>query len=135
MSIMVLTSKEEILELLPRLKAASIAGHSNDGTKLAVTYHAFNAPTARALEESELAREEGWDLHEYTGTLDRIFFNARGERCMTVLCLERTNGDGRHHAYRSFNLQRGNLKQLVVLGVNQPNGQRITPRPDALKPE
>ena len=122
MNFQVVTGQEEIATLLPQLKAATVPGQSNDGTRVMVHYKAANEPTARALHESALARDEGWDLTQYSGTLDRGFTNARGERCFTILCLERTNGDGRHHAYRTFNMVRGQVRQLVVLGTNNGNG-------------
>ena len=134
MSFMLVTNKGEMRELLPRLKAATVPGRTNDGTKLMVTYKAFNPASARALQEAELAREEGWNLREYTGTLDRVFRNARGELCFTMLVLERTSGGG-HHAYRSFNTMLGDLSQLVVMGVNQPNSQRAEVHAQPQKPD
>lgn len=130
MSFMVLTEKSEIKALLPRLKVASAPGQSNDGTRLMVHYRAMNhEPTRRQLYESELAREEGWDLNTYTGTLDRVWTSARGDMLFTMLVLERTNGDGRHHAYRSFNVERGELSQLVVLGQNHANAEHVHAQP------
>lgn len=131
MSFMVVSNKEEIRALLPRLKAASEPGRSNDGTRVLVNYKAFGEPAARARWESQIARDEGWDLRQYSGTLDRVFHNARGELCFTILCLERTNGDGRHHTYRSFNTVRGDIRQLVVLGANgsRHNGNGEPPKP------
>ena len=134
MSIQVVTSKEEIRALLPTLKAATVAGRSNDGTRLTLSYKAFNPPTERQRMDAELAREEGLDMETYSGVLDRVFQNARGELCFTILCLERTNGDGRHHAYRSFNTVRGDLKQLVILGTSQPNVHTPTGHVDSQKP-
>ncbi len=135
MSFIVATSLEEIRELLPRLKAATVPGQTNDGTRVMVGYKAFNSePTTRQIHECALAREEGWDLTQYSGTLDRVFRNARGELCFTILCLERTNGDGRHHAYRSFNTVRGEIRQLVVLGQNQPNGHAVEEHIQPRKP-
>lgn len=122
MNFRVVTGQEEIAALLPRLKAATVAGQTNDGTRVLVNYKAFGDPTARAQWENQIARDEGWDLQQYSGTLDRVFRNARGELCFTILCLERTNGDGRHHAFRTFNCVRGEVRQLVILGTNG-NGQ------------
>lgn len=118
MNFQVVTGREEIAALLPRLKAATVPGRSNDGARLMVTYKAFGEPTSRALHESSLAREEGWDMNTYTGTLDRVFRNSRGELVFCMLVLERTNGDDRHHAYRSFNAVLGDVQQVVVLGAN-----------------
>ena len=98
MNLQVVTGRREIQETLQRLKAATVPGRSNDGTRLMVVYEAYMKPTARAIEEASLAQEEGWDMQTYSGTLDRVFRNARGELVFTVLVLERTNGDGRHHA-------------------------------------
>lgn len=122
MNFQVVTGREEIAALLPRLKAATQAGQTHDGTRLMVSYKAFNEPSERALCESQIARDEGLDMQTYTGVLDRVFKNARGELCFCILCLERTNGDGRHHAYRTFNTIRGEVRQVVVLGTNHANG-------------
>ena len=113
----VVTGREEIEALLPRLKTATEPGRTHDGTRLLVGYKAFGRPTARSRFESQVARDEGLDLETYTGVLDRVFRNARGECCFTILCLERTNGDGRH-AFRTFNIMRGEVRQVVVLGTN-----------------
>lgn len=130
MSFMVLTDKSEIKALLPRLKTASAPGQSNDGTRLMVEYRAMNhEPTRRQLYESELAREEGWSLTTYTGTLDRVWNSALGDMLFTMLVLERTNGDGRHHAYRSFNVDRGELRQCVVLGENHASVEHVHAQP------
>lgn len=133
MNFQVVTGREEIEALLPRLKTATVAGRTHDGARLMVSYRAFNEPTERALWESQIARDEGLDLQTYTGVLDRVFVNARGERCFTILCMERTNGDGRHHAYRTFNVVRGQVKQVVVLGTNHARGQNGNGGPN--KPE
>lgn len=122
MNFQVVSGREEIEALLPRLKTATQPGQTHDGTRLMVNYKSFGRPTERSRYESEIARDEGLDLQTYTGVLDRVFRNAKGEVCFTILCLERTNGDGRHHAYRSFNLVRGEVRQVVVLGTNTANG-------------
>jgi hypothetical protein len=114
MSVQVFTNRDEIQAVLPGLKVATVPGSSNDGARLVVTYHAFNPPTARSLEESELARQEHLDQHQFSGSLDRVFRNAKSELCFCILCLERTNADGRH-CYRTFNTVRGDVKQIVLL--------------------
>lgn len=122
MSLMVVTDANEIRALLPQLKAATIPGRSHDGARLVVNYKAFNEPTERALRESQIARDEGLDLQTYSGILDRVFRNARGELCFTLFVLERTDSDGRHHLYRTMNTVKGEVLRLVVLGENRTNG-------------
>lgn len=118
MNFQVVSGREEIEALLPRLKTATEPGRTHDGTRLMVNYKSFGRPSARSRFESQVARDEGLDMQTYTGLLDRVFRNARGECCFSILCLERTNGDGRHHAYRTFNIVRGEVRQVVVLGTN-----------------
>lgn len=115
MNVQVFTNTEDIKAALPRLRAASVPGRSNDGIRLVVTYTAYQEPTQRAIQEAQPAREEGLDLHVYSGVLDRVFRNSRGELVFTVFVLERVRGDGHSHAYRSFNVAKGDVHQLVVM--------------------
>lgn len=115
MNVQIISGRVEIEKALRTLKAASEPGRSADGVRLMVHYRAFRTPNGRALQEAAVAREEGWALDVFTGRLDRVFENKSGELCFTICCLERQSLDGRH-CFRSFNLVRGNVRELVVLG-------------------
>lgn len=130
MNVQVIVGRQEIQAALKTLKTASEPGRTNDGVRVVVHYKAFRIPTSRAIEEAALAREEGWALDTYSGTLDRVFFNKAGDCCFSIRCLERTTADGRHHAFRTFNTEKGLVKQLVVLGNGNGHTRDSAPSND-----
>lgn len=106
-------SHPHILAKLLTLKQSSVPGKSLNGSELIIKYTAFRKPTERALREAQAAKEANLDLNTYSGKLDRIFTNKQGELIITLVVKERLSGGS--YAFRSFNLKKGELKELIVL--------------------
>jgi hypothetical protein len=103
--------KPEILTVLAGLKQASEPGKKEDGTRVHVQYRSFGKPTPAAIELAKRAEELGLTKDRYTGRVSRIWKSGAGDRMLTVLVeLERD------HQFRTFNLDKGEVLQLVVLG-------------------
>jgi len=130
MNVQVIVGAQEIQTALQTLKAASEPGRSNDGVRVMVHYKAFRTPTPKALAEAALARDEGWALDTYSGTLDRVFTSRTGDLCFTIRALERVGGDGRH-CFRTFNTVRGQVLELVVMGNGNGKNPDSTMHPPA----
>jgi hypothetical protein len=104
-------TKQEILDMLPKLRQASEPGKVEDGTRVHLQYHAANEATSKAVEQAKRAEELGLPKDRYTGRVSRVWKSASGDQMLTVYVeLERD------HQWRSFNLNCGELLQFVVLG-------------------
>ena len=106
--------KPEILTVLPNLKQATKPGKDGieDGTRIHVQYKAFGTPTPAAIACAKRAAELGLPSDRYTGRVSRIWTSGAGDRMLTMLVeLERD------HQYRTFNMDKGELLTLVVLGA------------------
>jgi len=103
--------KEEVMELLDTLNGATKPGKTNDGTRIHIRYKKFTEGTVASVEERERAKELGIKDDRYTGRLDRVYESGSGDVIMTMLVeLERDQ------KYRSFNLDKGQLINIAVLG-------------------
>ena len=101
---------QDIIALLPKLRPASEPGKVEDGTRVHIQYEAFQKPTMKALEQAKRAEELELDKDRYTGRISRIWKSVAGDQILTVYVeLERD------HQWRSFNLDKGELKRLVIL--------------------
>jgi hypothetical protein len=104
-------TKQEILDMLPKFRQASEPGKVEDGTRVHLQYHSANEATSKAVEQAKRAEELGLPKDRYTGRVSRVWKSASGDQMLTVYVeLERD------HQWRSFNLNRGELLQFVVLG-------------------
>lgn len=106
-------TRRHILDNLLQLKEATIPGHSADGASIRIKYIPFKEPTKRAIEEARPALRAGLDLQTFSGRIDKIWYSQQGYLILTMLVLERiVNGA---YTYRSFNLDKGELKELIIL--------------------
>jgi hypothetical protein len=92
-------------------KGSTVAGKSEDGTRIHVWYGAFRAPAAMAIQEAKIAEDLGIDRQRYTGKLDRVWKSGAGDLIVTVL-VELERG----HKYRAFNVNKGEIYKMAVLG-------------------
>ena len=106
-------SKQFILRTLFELRQASVPGKTNDGARIRIRYKPFREPTKQALQEARAAQEAHLDLNLFTGHLDRVWMSSAGDLIVTMLALERLSGT--NYTYRSFNLKRGEIQELIVL--------------------
>jgi len=103
--------KEEVIKLLDTLNGASKPGHTNDGTRIHIRYKKFTEGNVASVKERERAKELKIGDDRYTGRLDRVYESGSGDTIMTMLVeLERDQ------KYRSFNLDKGQLITIAVLG-------------------
>lgn len=103
--------KEEVMELLDTLNGATKIGKSSDGSRIHIRYRKFTKDTALSVQERERAKDLKIKDDRYTGRLDRVYKSGSGDTIMTMLVeLERD------HKYRSFNLDKGELITIAVLG-------------------
>lgn len=104
---------------LVEIEKATRPGANADGAEIRVTIgFVKHRPTAQALKEAAPARRHGLDLKTFTGILDRVFFTAAGELCMTMLTAQRVRVDGAgdaHFCHRTFNVDAGQVRALRVL--------------------
>jgi hypothetical protein len=97
--------------VLSSLRGSSQAGIVEDGTRIHLHYTAFGEPTAQAKKEASRAAQLGLPRDRYTGRVSRIWRSGSGDQLLTVLVeLERD------HKYRTFNLDKGTVHNIVVLG-------------------
>lgn len=102
---------DDVKEMLEEAKQATVPGSSHDGTRLHLWYKGFCEPTEKAKEEAIRAKELGLPSDRYTGRVDRIYESKSGDMILTMYVeLERD------HTFRSFNLDKGQVFQIVILG-------------------
>ncbi len=77
-------------------------------------YKAGLKPTAKAVEETRVARDAGINLQHYVGRFERLFVNKRGEQVLTLWVYDR-GAPGNEGRYRSFNANLGTLRVLSVI--------------------
>jgi len=104
-------SIKKIKSLLKSVRGASVPGKTNDGDRIHIRYKAFRPPTALAFEEAKEAENLELPLDAYTGKLDKIYTSKTGDMIIVMYVeLERD------FKYRSFNVNKGEIKHLKVLG-------------------
>lgn len=101
----------EVENVVSNLRGTSQPGLSEDGTRIHLHYTAFGTPTEQAKKEASRAAALGLPQDRYTGRVSRIWRSSAGDQLLTVLVeLERD------HKYRTFNLDKGKVHNIVVLG-------------------
>jgi hypothetical protein len=104
-------TNQDILDLLPKLRSASESGKVEDGTRVHLQYKSFGKLTQTAIDHAKRAEELELPKDRYTGRVSRVWKTASGDQMLTVYVeLERD------HQWRSFNLDKGELLKLVILG-------------------
>jgi hypothetical protein len=104
-------TRNQVKMVLRRVRQASIPGTVEDGTRIHVHYKSFGKASASAIEQAKRATELGLPADRYTGRVSRIWRGANGDLLLNVYVeLERD------HQYRTFNMDKGTVYKLVVLG-------------------
>ena len=106
-------SIKEILEVLGKVKEASEPGKTEDGTRIHIRYEKKkdSKVTERAKEEAKRASELGLPSNAYTGRVSRVW-EAKDGSIMLNMFVELE----RDHTYRSFNINKGKILHIAVLG-------------------
>ena len=104
-------TKNQVKIVLRRVRQASIPGTVEDGTRIHVHYKSFGKTSQTAIEQAKRAQELGLPSDRYTGRISRIWTSNAGDLLVNVYVeLERD------HQYRTFNMDKGQIFKLVVLG-------------------
>jgi len=107
-------SQKEIKQVLDKLTQASDPGKSFDGTRIHLYYDIFNQRTPEQASDAMRAHDLGLPCDRYTGRIDRIWKSVSSDTIMTMFVeLERD------HKWRSFNLNKGTVYNIVVLEGSQ----------------
>ena len=104
---------QHIKDTLVEVKQASNPGTVEDGTRVHIRYARMPGAkvTAKGKSDAERATELGLPLDAYTGRISRVWTSKAGDMILNMYVeLERD------HAYRSFNIDKGTIKNIVVLG-------------------
>ena len=102
---------DEVFQTVSNLRGASDPGKVEDGTRIHCHYSSFGGVTETAKVEASRAADLGLQRDRYTGRVSRVWVAGSGDRLMTMFVeLER---EGK---YRTFNLDKGVLHNVVVLG-------------------
>lgn len=104
---------ETIKEVMAEVRQASKPGKVEDGTRVHIRYTRMAGAnvTARAEAEAERAKELEFPMDSYTGRVSRVWESASGDLILNMYVeLERD------HTYRSFNIDKGKIKNIIVLG-------------------
>jgi len=102
----------DVQAMLAKCHGASAKGN-NDGTRLHVHYTAMRKTpvTATAIAEAERADELGLQKDRFTGRINSVFTSKAGDTILNMMVeLERD------HKFRSLNVSKGQIHNLVVLG-------------------
>jgi hypothetical protein len=104
-----------LIETLLSLRASTKPGLAN-GERIKVRYFAFRPATSLAIDQAEVAKNQGMDMNTYTGILDRVWRTLEGHLCFTVLVDANVRCDkyGRP-VYRTFNVNKGRLELVERL--------------------
>ena len=104
-------TRNQVKMILRRVRQASIPGTVEDGTRIHVHYKSFGKASQTAVEQAKRAAELGLPSDRYTGRVSRIWRGSNGDLLLNVYVeLERD------HQYRTFNIDKGQMLKLVVLG-------------------
>lgn len=103
-------SEQEAEQALQSVHGASRKG-LEDGTRIHVHYKAFGTPSTEAAKMAQRAAELGLPRDRYTGRVSRVWRSRGGDLLLTVWVeLERD------HMYRTLNLSKGQVHNVVILG-------------------
>ena len=104
-------TRNQVKMVLRRVRQASIPGTVEDGTRIHVHYKSFGKASASAIAQAQRAKDLGLPTDRYTGRVSRIWRGSNGDLLLNVYVeLERD------HQYRTFNMDKGTVYKLVVLG-------------------
>lgn len=102
---------QDINVAIAQITGASEPGLTEDGTRVHVHYTAFREPSKGAKVEAKRASELGLPSDRYTGRVSRVWNSKAGDQMLTMLVeLERD------HKFRTFNLDKGDVHNIVILG-------------------
>jgi hypothetical protein len=102
---------QDIQSRLSQITSATEPRLTENGTRVHVHYTAFREPTKGARVESSRARELGLPTDRYTGRVSSVWKSRAGDQMLTMLVeLERD------HKFRTFNLDKGDVHNIVILG-------------------
>ncbi len=106
-------SATEVREVLARVRQASDPGRVEDGTRVHIRYEKMPGArvTSKAVEEAQRASELGLPPDTYTGRVSRMWTSGAGHLILNVFVELQ-----RDHRYRRFNVDRGTIRHIVVLG-------------------
>jgi len=103
-------SVQEAEQVLQTVHGASRKG-VEDGTRIHVHYTAFGKPSAEAVQHAQRANDLGLPRDRYTGRVSRVWRSNAGDTLLTLWVeLERD------HMYRTLNVSKGTIHNIVVLG-------------------
>jgi hypothetical protein len=103
----------EIKKVLGEVRSASVAGKVEDGTRVHIRYERIPGAktTETAKEEAKRAIDLELPKNSYTGRVSRVWESKGGDMILTMYVeLERD------HKWRSFNVDQGIIKNIVILG-------------------
>ena len=103
-----LTEEECMMRLMP----------AKFGDHIRVRYVPGRPPSARAIEEAQIAVDRGLDLHVFMGSFEDIGLNRKGRFFFTLRVLDRNStvdGEEVRGAYRAFNPSLGEVRALRVI--------------------
>jgi len=104
-------SRNQVKIVLRGVRQASDPGTVEDGTRIHVHYKSFGKASVAAIQQAARAAELGLPSDRYTGRVSRIWRSKTGDLLLNVYVeLERD------HQYRTFNMDKGQIFKLVVLG-------------------
>jgi hypothetical protein len=103
-------TEQAVQTVIAGLRGTSAQG-VEDGTRIHLHYSSFGEPTTSAKKDASRAAELGLQRDRYTGRVSRIWTSRAGDKMLTAFVeLERD------HKYRTFNLDKGTVHKIVVLG-------------------
>jgi hypothetical protein len=103
-------TKQEVKKVLQGVHGASRKG-IEDGTRIHIHYSAFGQPTQEAIQDAQRATILGLPRDRYTGRVSKVWRSKSNDLLVTVWVeLERD------HMYRTLNITRGAVHNVVILG-------------------
>ena len=100
----------EVVKVIQGLRQASKPGKTEDGARVHVWYKSFGTPSKQAMQDAQRAEDLGLPRDRYTGRVSRVWKSGAGDLLLTLLVeLERDK------KYRTLNVEKGSVKNIVVL--------------------
>jgi hypothetical protein len=101
---------QETEQILQTVHGASRKG-MEDGTRVHVHYTAFGTPSGEAVQHAQRANDLGLPRDRYTGRVSKVWRSNSGDLLLTLWVeLERD------HMYRTLNISKGTIRNVVILG-------------------
>jgi hypothetical protein len=101
---------QEAEQILQGVHGASRKG-LEDGTRIHIHYTAFGTPDSEAIRLAQRAADLGLPRDRYTGRVSKVW-RSKGNDLLVTVWVELE----RDHLYRTLNLSRGTVHNIVVLG-------------------